>query len=275
MAKLKGLDLLIRLIKRGEIVYINQGRLEIKPSGHKKVPLDFLLENKADLTYVIAKLLNLNIYQYVGYSTGRYGSKKCEGITLQFSNMVTGEEAHVIFNVELNRARSSKYHQAGSPLPKGQFRVSKKFLFYKFWLSTELSLPPRLASFHDYMGNLKDIFFIPETDAYKGKISAKLIPLCNVSYEQIKSALAALSPDNLQTNARQLPYNNQTGIPNKEFPQPFRNQAVERELSTGESNYGSSYQGSAVISNQLPITNKVKRPQDQTVDEWLSDWENA
>ncbi|MFT4850877.1 MAG: hypothetical protein ACI83B_003438 [Sediminicola sp.] len=275
MAKLKGLDLLIRLIKRGEIVYINQGRLEIKPSGHKKVPLDWLLENKVDLTYTIAKLLNSNIYQYIGYSTGRYGSKKYEGITLQFSNIVTGGEAHVIFNVELNRARSSKYHQAGSPLPKGQFRVSKKFLFYKFWLSTELPLPPRLASFHDYMGNLKDIFFIPETDAYKGKISAKLIPLCNVSYEKIKSALATLSPDNLQTNVIQHPYNNQTSMPYKELAEPVTNQALEKQLSTGGSNYGSRYQGSAVISNPLSIIEKIKRPQDQTVDEWLSDWENA
>jgi hypothetical protein len=274
MSRLKGASLLTKLIEKGDIVSIKQGRLEIKPHSQKEVPSDWFSKNRLGITYTIAKLLNLNIYQYISYSTGRYGSKKSEGITLQLSNIVTGEEAHVIFNAELNRARASKHHQAGSPLPKGQFRVSKKFLFYKFWLATELSLPPRLSSFHDYMGNLKEIFFVPEID-YKGKISIKLIPLCDVTYEQVQSALVKVSPDNLQTNAMQHPYNNHTNTPYKGLTESFINQVVENKLSTGEVNYGLSHQGSAVISNPLTIVSKVNKPQDQTNDEWLSDWDKA
>lgn len=229
---------------------------------------------RLDIASSIAKLLNLNIYQYIGYSTGRYGSRKSEGITLQFCNIVTGEEAYVIFNAELNRSRSSKFHKAGSPLSEGKFRVTQKFLFYKFWLSTRLSLPPRLSSFHDYMGKLKAIFFIPKFD-YKGKITTKLIPLCNANYEQIKSGLVSSLPDNLQTNTIQPPYNNQTSMPYKELTKAFINQAIESELSTGKSNYGTSYQDSAVTSTSVPVMNEIKRPQEQTTEEWLYDWENS
>ena len=93
--------------------------------------------------------------RYISYSAGRYHKGLNAGITLSFESERTGNFYYTIFNVELNRLRTTKRYAAGDPLPKNQFRVGKRHEFYKLWNRLGLKMPPRLSSFHDYMGNLK------------------------------------------------------------------------------------------------------------------------
>ncbi len=46
--------------------------------------------------------------------------------------------------------------------------------------------------------------------------------------------------------------------------------------NTGSNNYELSKQGSAVISNPLTNVNRTnKKPEEQSCDEWLSEWEQT
>ena len=104
---------------------------------------------------------------FESYSTGLYGpTKSYAGITLQFLHIESNKNYYAIFNAEVTRKRRVKTntgrHDVGARLPKGHFRVGKRSGFYAFWLATDLKIPPRLSSFHDYMGNLRSITFSAE-----------------------------------------------------------------------------------------------------------------
>ena len=98
-----------------------------------------------------------------------------------------------------------------------------------------------------------------------------MIPLLNVSYEEIHHHLANKS----HTSNIQQPDKGHTNLPNKEMATPFEASAIETYPTTGDNKYGLSYHGSEVLSNPLPDTKRRKKPQDQSHDEWLNDWDNA
>ena len=287
MTNLNKCSLLETLISRGDQINITNGILIVAPISGIEIPKHWLADNGENLIQEIAKLLNKNIYIYDSYSTGNYGVKKHSGITLQFINLVTGAECYVIYNAELTRVRKTKLYNVGSALPEGQFRVTKKHTFYKFWLSTDLKLPARLSAFYDYMGKLKQFYFEPSLKT-NNKVNNKIIPLLNISYAQIINNMPNYSsrtstiqqPYNDQTSTIQQPYNDRTTLPNKEIVLHRDNKGLQANASTGVTKYGLQYQGSKVIrgeviSASLPIVNSHKTPQDQTTDEWLNDWEKA
>jgi hypothetical protein len=72
-----------------------------------------------------------------------------------------------------------------------------------------------------------------------------------------------------------VPYSFHTNIPYSDIAQHYEYKGLSSDLTTCANNYELSKQGSAVTSNLLPFTNRVKEPHEQTNDEWLSDWEQA
>jgi len=176
--------LLTKLLNKGDNVSIVQGKLLIKPSSGLAVPSNWLKQHESLLINDICQLFNVIALRYVSYSTGCYGSKKSQGITLQFSNLQTSDEAYVIYNANLRRTRNSKRGKKGEPLPSKQFIVSKRSSFYKFWCSTGLPLPRSLSKFYECMGKLKHITFTSQVD-FKNRIADKTLPLLEVSYQQI------------------------------------------------------------------------------------------
>ena len=262
------MSLLEKLISRGDQVAIVQGRLIIHPASKKPIPEPWLSGNRSTLVNEIITLTGEQAYTYQGYSTGNYGKHTKGGMTIQLANLTTGDEAFVIFNVELTRKRNSKHGSKGEPLPKGQFRVSTKHTFYKFWLSTSLNIPSRLSVFHDYMGNLKELFFTPELDR-NGKVLNKIMPLLDVKYTQIKNALNANQTYKSQAANRQQPDNPHTRIPDKETPPALASIEPETNQSTCGLKYGNKLQGSAVLSKPIELIDKVNKPQEQTCKEWL------
>jgi hypothetical protein len=274
MTNLYKCSLLETLFSRGDHIDIIKGRLVITPASKKPVPKKWLAENSTRLLSEIAAFLDINVYIYDGYSTGYYGKHKSPGLTLQLINISTGEDCYLTFNVELKRSRTTNNGVKGSCLSKGQFRISKKYKFYQFWLSTGLSVPPRLSSFHDYMGNLKECFFIPTFD-HGTKVKDKIIPLLNLSHSELLARFSQLNPYNSQTGNRQQPYNDHTNSPYSDIAQPYEYKGLSGDVTTCSNNYELSKQGSAVTSKPLTINTTNKRPEEQTSDEWLNDWEQA
>ena len=64
-------------------------------------------------------------------------------------------------------------------------------------------------------------------------------------------------------------------MPNKDLAEPYVNKGLLRNLTTCSNKYELSKQGSAVISNPLPVSTTHKTPHEQTTDEWISEWEQA
>lgn len=120
----------------------------------------------------------------MSYTTGSYGAKKSQGITLQFNNLQTNEDAYIIYNASLKRARSGRHGKKGELLPERQFIIGERSNFYKFWCSTGLPLPRSLSKFYECIGKLKPLIFTSQVD-FKNRITNKKSPLLEVSYQQI------------------------------------------------------------------------------------------
>lgn len=259
-----------KLLSRGDEVCIECGQLVIRPATKKPVPPDWLREHSPTLIREILIAIGIDAYEYCGYTTGRYGRGKWPGITLQFSSSVTHTDAHAFFNVELARIRDTKAGKAGTPLPEGHFRVGKGSHFFRFWEATELPMPKRLASFHDYLGNLREILFTADiTKGHQNRLIAKSLHPLSVSAADVRKAFLS---DNSRTTARQVPDNSRTRVPDKDSAQALETRGFQPKPTTCAGDYGNK-----VISKHgntgadSPFLSR-KRPEDQTNEEWLADY---
>ena len=155
--------LLPPLLARGDVVEVVRGLLTITPASGLPVPPEWLREHQHQITTEAARAAGVDALEYLGYSVGNYGPSKRGGVSLQFRNLVDGSERYSVFNAETRRDRNTQHGKKGSPLPRGQFRVTERFKFYGFWLSTGLPVPRRLSAFHDYMGKLASLVFTGTT----------------------------------------------------------------------------------------------------------------
>jgi len=207
-----------------------------------------------DYRYTIVLISHLN---YLSYSTGSFGVGKYDGICLQFICENTGLDYHVFFNAHIRRVRKVENHQIGSVLSKNRFRVGRRSTFFKFWTSTGLTFPPRLAAFSDYMGNLKKLKFM-------GEIS---------SANRIKAqSLKPMYKNNIQTSSKQISNNFQTKHPNKDFHEYQAIKGLQRNLNEDEKYCVLSNQVETNTSDASSPFDEVKRIQNQTTEEWLTEY---
>jgi len=188
----------------------------------------------------------------VSYSTGCYGDKNADGITLQFIEGDTELDYYTIFNVDCSRLRDPN---KGKRRPDGQFSVRKKHAFYKFWHSTcGLPTPSKgLTTFHDCMGKLKAFSFQAETDDGK---------------RLLKHTLQIMPPDKPPITIRQIPDKVPITSPDKEVNKSEAEHAFEKILTTCETNYGISKQGKTILRVPIPTTDI---PYKDTNEEWLNE----
>lgn len=227
--------LLQTLLSRGDRIAMEDGRLVISPRSGKAIPAQWLRDHQDALTRQIAKRLGIDAYRYNGYSTGRYGNHKTGGVTLQFSNIITEQNAYAVFNAALTRARSTTFGKEGAPLPKGHFRTGKKSALYRFWLSTQLPLPRRLSAFHESMGSLGELVFTLKITEGERAAKDSIEPL-NISYTEVKTPTN--KPNNVSTNSQQNFNKGSTRTLNKHSPQTHAHQGLQPVPTAGEIKYG-------------------------------------
>jgi hypothetical protein len=272
VAAMKADNLLARLLARGDIVSVEHGKLCVQSKSGITIPNDWLSQNTDQLLREAVTQLGQVALFYESYSTGNYGEHHSGGVTLQFGNLLTGEVSYVIFNAALTRARNRKEGKAGSPLQKGQFRVGERSHFCKFWQKSGLTLPPRLSSFHDYMGKLKGLAYIGEYTIDKRLNAASLRPL-NITHERLLEAFNIIDlPYKCKTNSRQVPDSCQTRLPDKDFLQSQVHKGLQPFPTACEHNYETSNQGdTGTRRNVIPI-DTYRKPEEQTKEEWLMDY---
>jgi hypothetical protein len=255
------------LLTRGDELEIVDGRLNIIAASGLPIPEAWLKLHEDKLVYELVSQMAIDVLVYESYSTGRYGAKHHSGVNLQFLNLLTGDSRYVVFNADLDRVKATKKGSIGSPLPKGQFRVGKLSRFYRFWLNANQSLPPRLSSFHDYMGNLKGTLFTG-TVGRDERLEKQSIKLLNITYVQISAAFfPSVVPDNPHTPPIHSPDKYHTTMPYNESMERLMQHYLEPIQTTCNGNYGTRSLGSAVVRGRSIVSTANKIPQDQTGEE--------
>lgn len=254
------------LIESGVSVSIEFGKIKIvNQEGSKINELPHYLNQ--DLFKEILELLQIDAFSYIGYSVGNYDNKH-PGLTLQFISVVTGDSYYVIFNIDITRLRTTKSGRKGQLLPAGHFRVGKRSLFYNFWLSTQLKFPARLSSFHDYLGNLRNLLFTAgEVSNRPRRLDKQQLRPLRVTEGEIRARLLA---DKSRTSAGQLPDNCQTSMPDKKIAESQQEKAIQRASATCAQNHET--QVIRVRGYEGPGACQHKRPQEQTDGEWLANF---
>ena len=181
----------------------------------------------------------INNLRYDTYSTGNYGPKLDEGITLHFIDEGSGCIYFAIWNVHLKRQRASGKYPKGSPYPTNRFSATKRMKFFKFWHYTcRLPVPSKgLTTFHDCMGKLKDIRF--EAEVLEGE-------------KLDKDTIKPFIPDKFPISSRQAPDKSPTVLPDKQLQETDAEKDFEEILTTCESNYGISKHGKT--DTRIPIS---------------------
>lgn len=119
--------LLNRLLQRGNRLAIEAGRIILTPqSGKQAVANAWLADNFEQLLSEIAEVTGTHAFVYHGYSTGKYGRYKAEGLTLNLTNAATGEHAFCVYNVNVTRKKNTRHGKKGSMLPAGSFQSTKE-----------------------------------------------------------------------------------------------------------------------------------------------------
>lgn len=258
---------LTQLLTRGDAVAVEQGRLTLTPASGRPVPADWLAAHSTDLIAQAASITDVTALEYTGYSVGHYGPKLAGGVTLQFYCLTTGQELFAIFNASTKRTRTTRYGSKGDPLPPGQFRVGKRSAFYHFWQSTGLAVH-RLSDFHDYMGKLRRLTFTGSLSKGERLDATTLRPL-TISAGAMRALVERNLPDTPPTSSRQRPNKAPTSIPDKKTQQRWQTQGVQLKSTTGEPNHGNK------VTREYGYTGKPSPPEEQSVDDWLADYENA
>lgn len=262
------------LLARGDYVAIERGRLIITPISGKSVPDNWLAANLPVFMFEVAATTGMNFFQYQRYHAGKFGVKNFEGVLLDYANITTGEAAQVFYNCETTRARTTKAGKQGTPLPFGQFRVSRKHAFTKYWISLGLPLT-RLSEFHYCMGKLGAVY-VTGSQNTKGKIDKSTLKPVNLSVIELKKVFSVSNqlPDSYPIIPRQLPDNCPIRTPDKEIAQTqvmqgFQSDSSTDEISTYLSNQVGAYKAMPLDRLSIVTSNTIE----QSVDDWLADYD--
>ena len=189
---------------------------------------------------------------------------KADGLTLRFTHPESRSDYYVIFNVRLDRQRDSKKHKAGTPYPRGQFWVSKRYEFFRFWQRTRLKVPPRLSAFNDYMGNLAQLTYQADI-ARLNRLDAKTLR----PWHADDSSFVSVEADKGQTLPEHRTDKAQTAGPNRDVAGRPNIRAFGDQLIACSEDHEKSKQGDALTST---VARKSHGVSNQSVDEWLSEY---
>ena len=259
-----------KLLRRGDTLNIERGRLSIQTASGKAVPPEWMNANARAICRSVLMAAGIDAYEYVGHSTGHYGKHRAAGLTLFFASVITGEAAHAIFNVDLTRKRTTAGGKAGDPLPAGQFRVGERSHFYKFWLSAGLQIPDRLQRFYKCMGKLSTVLMAGAVS--NDRFDVQTLQPLTLSADEVIRAFSGYKEG---TTKAQGGHKEGTRSGHKEMPTDHEPQGLQPIPTTCVANHENKLirkeDNKTAPTNDLPTH---KPPQDQSVDEWLDAYDS-
>jgi hypothetical protein len=266
--------LLKTLLQRSDYLAVEYGRIILIPKNKDTQTSDrWLKDNWLKVASEILIVSNQKAFTYQEYTTGLYTQHKAGSLHLTLYSPVTGNTAYAIFNAKLTRERNTRFGDENKPLPKKRFTVKEHSGFTKFWRDMNIPLPRRLSAFHDCMGKLKHRLISAKIDE-NGKAINKTLKPFSITHDELISLVT--QADITQTLARQTPNNYQTNIPDKESAQTYCLSAIETISGTCINHCEVKVKET---KNQVSATihplNEHKAPEEQTLEEWDMDYDNA
>lgn len=272
------MELLDHLLSRGDLVALDKGKLIIQPASGAKVPASWLKKHGDALALALATRANTSLYKHIGYTVGAYGKHKADGVTLQFVNMATGEEAYGIFNANRDRAQDSLKGKAGTKLPAKQFRITENAGLYKFWLRTGLEEPERkyLSEFHRVMGRLKSVYFTMRfSDGKADKNTIQAANVTSIAGHENRGEIGEKAGEKVGKNeGKKLgsanPANpSATGLTDETN---YVSEKVRLKLISKKGSKDALHASNTLNTPNTKSTYNEIAPQEQSIDEWLSDY---
>ena len=287
------------LINRGDVISITNGKLHITPKSGKPVPSDWLRIHQNTLLSQLSCVIEQPIYQFTQFKVGRY-SNRFDGLTMSFTDLKYNSDYYTIFNVSLDRKKG------GGRLKGKLFNPPTQGLLLKFWSRSNLPKPRRPSELYKKINMMKNYLWQGEVSE-QNKIETQGLRLANITHQQILDGISGgVSAAHERQNSGVIVSSNSGALSGQNIESPIGGseltnnhiyQGVESSLttcvnnhgynkpristSTGANNHDISKQGSAVVSSPIPLPIKqykegnTRRPQDQTVDEWLDDYDSA
>jgi len=259
-------ELVTRLLDKGDLVAIANGRLVIEPASREPVPPEWFEENETQMLQEILQQAGRDAFRYKKYQTGNYGERRSGGVNLQFRSVLGDLDYYVIFNAEIRRRRNSNYGKAGSTLPRKQFYAGRRSSFTRLWRDADLPQPQREGQYGNYMGKLKGMLFTGTIDHGERLLKSSLRPL-SISHGQLMEMFGVDCPNKTLTKPIQNPDNSQTTIPNKHSAQPQVLRVFPAASTAGTANCGNT------VIRECGYKGPSKPPQEQTNEEWWEDYE--
>jgi hypothetical protein len=290
-------DLTNTLLKRGNDLALYNGQLIITPFSGQPVPRAWLATNRTKIMCEIAHQSNQSIFSYSYYQTGIYNNGRSPGVMMRFGDLLTGEEAYAIFNATLKYQRATKSKKAGDSLPDKHFHIRDRAAFYNFWMKTGLDIPRRFSEWHKSMSKLQHVYFIAEKRSGDKLANNSIQPL-----SLSNAVIQQLFGDNAATSERQARDNTATRNGDKEWRQGLVTSNGDKDIATDQISSGltpdtkyvsnevrvfesawdlSACASKRVLSNQVMtcdvvlLTAKKKVPEEQSIDEWMDDYDSA
>ena len=276
------MNMLDRLIARGDLVALKDGSLIIRPASGKEVPSDWLRNHSDELALNIATRTNTPLYKYIGYTVGAYGCHKADGAALRFANMTTGEEVYAIYNVKRERVKAGAQAKAGSKLSGKKFRITKSMALYKLWLRSGLAEPEKkyLSEFHRVMGRLKTVFFtmcVSDGVADKNTIQAATLPTAEahknrgkvgdkIGEEVGKNGGKTQGIEN-PANLRNTGHTGESNCVSDKVRLKLISKEVSKDALPSSNTLNTDHSINTYNRSKTPIA-----PQDQSIDDWLNDY---
>lgn len=271
------MPLLSKLLNQGRFVAIEQGHLVVKPLNNA-IPDD----QREKLLFEIATATSTNLLRYESYTTGFYNKGHYGGVTLQFTSHLSDTKPYAIFNANLKRQRASKNGKKGDRLPNGQFSVTNRFDFYKFWERCQLSQPQSASRYYERMGNLGKVLLTGDYSKDNKLTNHSLNP-ANISHNELLTATGLKVTHKERISNAQATHKERIRVTHKETKQTQVLQGFQPDGSTCAPKYVNkliSKHVSKCSNNSIYNSNKKeelkerKKPQNQTNEEWLIDYGN-
>ncbi|MDO3387954.1 hypothetical protein QWI17_19070 [Gilvimarinus sp. SDUM040013] len=259
-----------KLLEKGRRISVGNGGVTLTPLPTEEKQKIWLRENSDLIVSELGRLLGRQPLKYLDFSTGIFYGGRAPGVNFQLLDLLSFESRHVIFNVNLKRKNTSKNAPAGALYDGNKFWVGRLSQFYRFWQSAGLPEPKRDSLYHKSMFRLKSLYFEGEV-LKREKLDNKSFRVLNIEPEEVEEAVLGSTvreftgnnTDTIQKLSQKLP-----------IPQSQVRQGMQSVTTEGENNRGKRLQGSEV-QGESDAQAETKRIQEQSVDEWLADYNSV
>ena len=255
--------LLRQLLERGDRVSIVKGRLCIEPASGAPVSTEWLKAHSPEILTEILQRTGQDGFFYETFSTGCYGTRSAPGVTLQFST-VYQLDAYAVFNASLTFDRGRK---KGQRYPGKRFRIGKRSAFLKFW--KRCNLPIRYTSeIHEQMNKLQGLAF--QGSRSNERIAKDTLQPITMTADTIRRAFSSgESSGRFWEDSGNAPVRSS----GKDSAETLALSSFQPDSTTGTTNYGNTDVRECGIRG-LSHTPYVP-PEEQSVEEWLTDYDEA